>query len=82
MATDTELIARFMRQLQDSAYFFAVDLAETSRSAAAKVPGATGISVVLTRFVIEAELDYGGHAQKLSEIASSPSVDTTVGVDP
>ena len=82
MAIDTELIARFMRQLQDSAYFVAVDLVETSRSTATKAPGATAISGALTRFVVEAQLDYGGHAQKRSEIAPSSNVDTTAGVSP
>ena len=82
MAIDTELIARFMRQLQDSAYFFAVDLLETSRSTATKAPGATEISGALTRFVVETQLDYGGHAQKRAEIAPSSNVDTTAGVNP
>jgi type IV pilus assembly protein PilN len=66
MALDNETIARFMRQLQTSPYFYGVDLVETSKSAPAQMraqhaeePGPT-----FTRFIVKAGIDYFGRGGK------------------
>jgi type IV pilus assembly protein PilN len=63
MALDNETIARFMRQLQDSPYFYAVDLVETSRTN--PQPAAAGQAPVsFTRFIVKANIDYFGRGGK------------------
>jgi type IV pilus assembly protein PilN len=69
MALDNETIARFMRRLQDSPYFYSVDLVETSRNTrpASATPGAGNLS--FTRFIVKAQIDYFGKDGK-RELAS------------
>jgi type IV pilus assembly protein PilN len=73
LALDNETIARFMRQLQSSPYFYAVDLVETSRVA----PGGGGAQPVaatngeaggsFTHFTVKATIDYFGRDGKPPE---------------
>src|SRR5215468_3143464 len=66
MALDNETIAHFMRQLQDSPYFFGVDLVETSRTN--PQPAAAGEAPVsFTRFIIKSGIDYLGRHGKPPE---------------
>ena len=66
MALDNETIARFMRQLQDSPYFFGVDLVETSRTN--PQPATAGEAPVsFTRFIIKSGIDYLGRHGKPPE---------------
>jgi type IV pilus assembly protein PilN len=66
MALDNETIAHFMRQLQDSPYFFGVDLVETSRTN--PQPAAVGEAPVsFTRFIIKSGIDYLGRHGKPPE---------------
>jgi type IV pilus assembly protein PilN len=66
-ALDNETIARFMRQLQDSPYFFGVDLVETSRNTQ-KVSSRRGVEdMSFTRFIVKARIDYFGRGGKPSE---------------
>jgi type IV pilus assembly protein PilN len=66
MALDNETIAHFMRQLQDSPYFFGVDLVETSRTN--PQPAAAGEQPVsFTRFIIKSGIDYLGRHGKPPE---------------
>ncbi len=69
LALDNETIARFMRQLQSSPYFFGVDLVETSRNIQqGRVRGADTLTPLqLTRFIIKARIDYFGRAGKVVE---------------
>ncbi len=61
LAIDNQTIAEFMRRLQQSRYFYEVDLVETAQVVAQ--PGAqTGPS--LKRFQIKARLDYVGQRGK------------------
>jgi len=65
LALDNETIARFMRQLQASPYFYGVDLVETSRTTpqpAAKPAGEA--PVTFTHFSIKAGIDYNGRHGK------------------
>jgi type IV pilus assembly protein PilN len=66
-ALDNETIARFMRALQESPYFYGVDLVETSRNVQ-KVSARTGEQdVSFTRFIVKAKIDYFGRGGKPSE---------------
>lgn len=72
LALDNETIARFMRQLQSSPYFYAVDLVETSRvapgsgaQAVAASNGEAGGS--FTHFTVKATIDYFGRDGKPPE---------------
>jgi len=72
MALDNETIARFMRQLQDSPYFYTVDLVETSRTSpdgrGSPPPGAPGQAPAsFTRFIVKASIDYFGRDGKPPE---------------
>lgn len=60
MALDNETIARFMRDLQTSNYFHAVDLVETSRTS--QLPQLRGVTpnMAFTRFIVKAQVDYFG----------------------
>jgi len=60
LALDNETIARFMRQLQESAYFHGVDLVETSRSTPQAAPGGGPAPVTFTRFIVKTAIDYFG----------------------
>lgn len=63
LALDNETIARFMRQLQASPYFYGVDLVETSQQAqAGQGPQAAGPQ--FTRFIVKAGIDYFGRGGK------------------
>jgi type IV pilus assembly protein PilN len=66
MALDNETIARFMRQLQESAYFHGVDLVETSRTSPQPAPGGQ-TPVSFTRFIVKAAIDYFGRDGKPPE---------------
>jgi type IV pilus assembly protein PilN len=59
---DNETIARFMRQLQGSGYFYGVDLVETSQSTIGVRSGSGSEQVSLTRFIINASIDYFGRS--------------------
>lgn len=64
MGLDNETIARFMRQLSESGYFYAVDLVETS-SSKIRVPAGSGTQEAnLTRFIIKATVDFFGRGGK------------------
>jgi type IV pilus assembly protein PilN len=66
LALDNETIAKFMRQLQDSPYFHAVDLVETSRSnPQAAASGEAPVS--FTRFIVKSSIDYFGRDGKPPE---------------
>jgi type IV pilus assembly protein PilN len=67
MALDNETIARFMRDLQTSKYFHAVDLVETSRSS--QLPQLRGVTpnMAFTRFIVKAQIDYFGRGGKPAE---------------
>lgn len=67
MALDNETIARFMRDLQTSNYFHAVDLVETSRSS--QLPQLRGVTpnMSFTRFIVKAQIDYFGRGGKPAE---------------
>ncbi len=68
LALDNETIARFMRQLQESPYFYAVDLVETSRTTPqpANAPGGD-TPVSFTRFIVKSGIDYFGRDGKPPE---------------
>jgi type IV pilus assembly protein PilN len=67
LALDNETIAKFMRQLQDSPYFHAVDLVETSRTN--PQPTATNQAPPsFTRFIVKANIDYFGRDGKAPEL--------------
>lgn len=66
LALDNETIAKFMRQLQASPYFHAVDLVETSQ----QQPGGSGQPAQpaqFTRFIVKATIDYFGRDGKPPE---------------
>ncbi|MFN8642991.1 MAG: PilN domain-containing protein [Candidatus Binatia bacterium] len=65
LALDNETIAKFMRQLQASPYFYGVDLAETSQQA----PAGQGQAATpqFTRFIVKAAIDYFGRGGKPPE---------------
>ena len=67
LALDNETIARFMRQLQDSPYFYAVDLVETSRTTPQPAAGGGEAPVSFTRFIVKAGIDYFGRDGKPPE---------------
>lgn len=69
LALDNETIATFMRQLQDSPYFYGVDLVETSRSAPPQQgPASVGeVPVSFTRFIVKTSIDYFGRDGKQPE---------------
>lgn len=64
---DNETIARFMRQLQGSGYFHHVDLVETSKSTVGLPAGGNSDKIDLTRFIINANVDYFGRAGRPAE---------------
>ena len=66
LALDNETIARFMRQLQDSPYFYGVDLVETSRTSPQPAPGGQA-PVSFTRFIVKTGIDYFGRDGKPPE---------------
>jgi type IV pilus assembly protein PilN len=68
LALDNETIARFMRQLQGSPYFYAVDLVETSKTTpqTSPKPGAEA-PPSFTHFSIKASIDYFGRHGKPPE---------------
>lgn len=69
LAIDNQTIAEFMRRLQQSRYFYEVDLVETAQVVAQ--PGTqTGPS--LKRFQIKARLDYMGQRGKASTPVPTP----------
>jgi type IV pilus assembly protein PilN len=73
MALDNETIARFMRQLQGSPYFYGVDLVETSiRTTQVPAAGKTE-AVPFTRFIIKANVDYVGNDGNPSTDGASPN---------
>jgi type IV pilus assembly protein PilN len=84
MALDNETIAKFMRQLQDSPYFFAVDLVETSRTASQ--PGAPAQAadapVSFTRFIVKTAIDYFGRDGKQPEAPAGAKPEAQPGAAP
>ncbi len=67
LALDNETIAKFMRQLQASPYFFGVDLVETSQQQPGS-PGQQPAAVAqFTRFIVKATIDYFGRGGKPPE---------------
>jgi type IV pilus assembly protein PilN len=70
LALDNETIARFMRQLQDSPYFYGVDLVETSRTNPQPAPGGGQAPVSFTRFIVKSGIDYFGRDGKPPEPAT------------
>jgi len=79
MALDNQTIATFMRQLQNSKYFFDVDLVETSQSEPVHGVVAGDAGVVFKKFIVKAHLDYLGLGGKLppgTEIARTNKAGT------
>jgi type IV pilus assembly protein PilN len=70
LALDNETIARFMRQLQDSPYFYAVDLVETSRTTPQPSTPGGEVPVSFTRFIVKTGIDYFGRDGKPPEPAA------------
>ncbi|HEX7408231.1 MAG TPA: PilN domain-containing protein [Candidatus Binatia bacterium] len=70
MALDNQTIAVFMRQLQNSKYFFEVDLVETSQSERLR-GGGGGDGASFKKFIIKARLDYLGSGGKPAEAPSA-----------
>jgi len=68
MALDNETIARFMRDLQTSHYFHAVDLVETSRTS--QLPQLRGVTpnMAFTRFIVKAQVDYFGRGGRPADV--------------
>jgi type IV pilus assembly protein PilN len=60
MALDNQTIATFMRQLQDSKYFYEVDLVETSQFEPQRGSVEAQLGMVFKRFIVKARLDYTG----------------------
>jgi type IV pilus assembly protein PilN len=69
MALDNQTIAVFMRQLQNSKYFFEVDLVETSQTEPLRGGGGGG-GASFKKFIIKARLDYLGAGGKPAEAPS------------
>ena len=87
LALDNETIARFMRQLQTSPYFYAVDLVETSRTTpqappAAKPGTTTEQPPSFTHFSIKASIDYFGRHGKPPEPPPDAKPATAAGAAP
>lgn len=83
MALDNETIARFMRQLQDSKYFYRIDLVETSRSAppGAAAPAGPGAEPpAFTRFIIKAGVDYFGRDGKPTDAPAGAVKEPPIGI--
>jgi type IV pilus assembly protein PilN len=70
MALDNQTIAGFMRSLQNSPYFYEVDLVETSQSEPVRVGGDNGM--IFKKFIVKAQLDYLGRGGK-TEATPAPS---------
>lgn len=70
MALDNQTIAVFMRQLQNSKYFFEVDLVETSQIEPLR-GGGGGDGASFKKFIIKAHLDYLGAGGKPAEAPSA-----------
>ncbi len=64
MALDNQTIAEFMRRLQQSRYFYDVDLVETSQIDVPRANVAPGMPAGFKKFIIKARLDYLGAAGK------------------
>ena len=67
LALDNETIAKFMRQLQASPYFFAVDLVETSQQQPGQAGKEASAAPQFTRFIVKATIDYFGRGGKPPE---------------
>lgn len=67
LALDNETIAKFMRQLQASPYFYGVDLVETSQQAPAAPGKEAPATAQFTRFIVKATIDYFGRGGKPPE---------------
>jgi type IV pilus assembly protein PilN len=63
MALDNQTIAEFMRHLQQSKYFYDVDLVETSQAEQQR-PGSASANAGLKKFIVKARLDYLGAGGK------------------
>ncbi len=73
MALDNETIARFMRQLQSSPYFYGVDLVETSIRTTPVAAAGKSEAVPFTRFIIKANVDYIGNGGKPATDGAAPA---------
>lgn len=67
LALDNETIAKFMRQLQASPYFYSVDLVETSQQQPAAPGKQAPATVQFTRFIVKATIDYFGRGGRPPE---------------
>ena len=67
LALDNETIAKFMRQLQASPYFYGVDLVETSQQQPAAPGKEAAPAAQCTRFIVKATIDYFGRGGKPPE---------------
>ena len=67
LALDNETIAKFMRQLQASPYFFGVDLVETSQQQPGSPAQQPPAVAQFTRFIVKATIDYFGRGGKPPE---------------
>jgi len=66
MALDNQTIATFMRQLQNSKYFFDVDLVEATENVPPRGSPEAQTGIVFRKFVVKARLDYTGADGKSS----------------
>ncbi|MFQ5664884.1 MAG: PilN domain-containing protein [Candidatus Binatia bacterium] len=72
MALDNQTIAAFMRHLQNSKYFYAVDLVETSQSKPGRGRLRSGPGPLFKKFIIKATLDYLGRGGDKQQPAQDP----------
>jgi type IV pilus assembly protein PilN len=72
MALDIDTIARFMRDLETSKYFHAIDLVETSKTS--QLPQLRGVTpnMAFTRFIVKARIDYFGRGGKPAPDLAAP----------
>lgn len=73
LAMDNQTIAEFMRRLQQSPYFYDVDLVETSQTLIQPGTGAADGSPSFKKFIVKAHVDYlGRKGQEQPAPAPSP----------
>jgi type IV pilus assembly protein PilN len=72
MALDNQTIAAFMRALQNSPYFYDVDLVETSQSEPVRGAAGNDTGAVFKKFIVKAQLDYLGAGGKAHATPAAP----------
>lgn len=73
LAMDNQTIAEFMRRLQQSPYFYDVDLVETSQASIQSGTSPAPVSSSFKKFIVKAHVDYlGRRGQDLPASAAGP----------